>query len=189
MSLFLTQGISFPKCLEGPRIGCRIASSSDGRVLSPTVTWKHTTQCHRHIRSFHCVEITEWESVLLSWSKKKQHINNCNLRASHRAKFNQYFWGPTLCLCFYKIAIYTMTRKDTVLDLMELTDKYVWRTLHRKVKESWNQRESIDQTLMNERKLSRWRAAGMVWWAREQCSQRPGSTNCGLETRQPGPGI
>lgn len=111
MSLFLTQGISFPKCLEGPRIGCCVASSSDGRVLSPTVTWKHTTQCHRHIRSFHCVEITEWESVLLSWSKKKQHINNCNLRALHRAKFIQSVF----------------LRADSVLVLLQDCDRTPWQ--------------------------------------------------------------
>jgi len=51
-----------------------------------------------------------------------------------------------------------MKKEDTVLDLMELTDKYIWRRLHRKVKESWKQRESIDQTRMDEWKVSRWRS-------------------------------
>lgn len=60
-----------------------------------------------------------------------------------------------------KVVIINHDKEDTVLDLIELTGKYVWRTLHRRVK-SRNQKGSIDQTLMNERKLSGWSAG-------EQC--------------------
>lgn len=68
--------------------------------------------------------------------------------------------------------------------LMDLTEKYVWRTLHRKVKESWNQMGSRDQTLMNERRLSRWRVgAGVVVTGAEE--PKSGSTDCSLETMQP----
>ena len=41
-------------------------------------------------------------------------------------------------------------KEVTVLDLMELADKYIWRSLYRKVKEGWNQRGRIDETLMDE---------------------------------------
>ena len=47
-----------------------------------------------------------------------------------------------------------MNKEVTVLDLMELTDKYMQSFLHRKVKESWTPRGSIDQTLMYEWKVS-----------------------------------